>query len=417
MTKRSIDQIDVLGRRVLMRVDFNVPMLEGKVADDRRLVAALPTIHSVIDRGGRLILISHLGRPAHDRPDPDLSLQPIAARLSHLLGLDVGFVPDCIGPVALSMARQLQNGQVLLLENLRFHEGEKMGDPGFAHHLAQLGEVYCNNAFATAHRPHASMLALPRAMAQAPRVAGFLLCNELRYLSKVFQTPARPLLAIVGGTANAEKFNLLAQLLDRLDIVLIAGEMAQPILAAERKSIGKSMLSRELIAAADDLLHAASRRRARMMIPVDHLCAGEISPAAQTTVSKEFIAPGYLGLDIGPRTINLYSELIEHAQTIFWYGPMGVAETPPFDVGTKEIALAVTRATLMRHATSVVAGVSTAGALHRYHLGDNVSHISTGGKATLEYLQGQGFASVDSLDDDDTGMYTASSGELIGAGA
>lgn len=399
MAKKTIADVDVQGKRVLMRVDFNVPLENGTITDDRRIRMALETIRSVIDRGGRLILMSHLGRPEGTGVESKFSLKPAAERLSELLGQPVPLAEDCIGEPPKKLSAALKDGGVMMLENLRFHKAEKKGDAQFAGEIAALGDIYCNNAFGTCHREHASMVAVPQAMTGKPRVVGFLVAKEIRYLSEAIDTPRRPFVAVLGGAKVSDKILAIENLLTKVDAILVGGAMAYTFLAAEKKSVGKSLVEDDRIADARRIIDAAAKSPAKLMLPVDHICGQELSPNTVTAISREVIPDGWMGLDIGPRTVTLYAELIEHAKTVIWNGPMGAFETQPFDVGTKEIALAVTRATLLHGATTIIGGGDSAAALEKFRLSDNVTHVSTGGGASLEMLEGKAFKSVELLDD------------------
>ncbi len=399
MAKKTIADVDVKGKRVLMRVDFNVPLENGRITDDRRIRMALETIRSVIDRGGRLILMSHLGRPEGTGFEAKFSLKPAAERLSEILGKPVPLAGDCIGEEPKKLAAALRDGDVMMLENLRFHKAEKKGDPQFAAQIAALAEIYCNDAFGTCHRDDASMVAVPQAMAGKPRVSGFLVEKEIRYLSEAIEHPRRPFVAVLGGAKVSDKILAIENLLTRVDAILVGGAMAYTFLAAEHKSVGRSLVEDDRIKDARRIIDAAAKSPAKLMLPVDHICGQEISHNTLTVISKEVIPDGWMGLDIGPRTVTLYASLIEHARTVIWNGPMGAFEVPPFDVGTKEIALAVTRATLLHEATTIIGGGDSAAALEQFKLADNVTHVSTGGGASLEMLEGKKFNSVELLDD------------------
>lgn len=397
--KRTIAEVDVRGKRVLMRVDFNVPVRDGQILDDLRLVAVLESIRNVISRGGRLVLLSHLGRPG-GHVDPELSLRPCAVRLGELLGQHIHFHPGGVDENLRRAVRHLNDGDVLMAENLRFHEGEALGDEHFIKPLAEVGDIYCNEAFGTAHRKHASMLALPRLMGNRPRVAGLLMSRELRYLRSVLEQPRRPLMLVLGGVRVADRMGMILHLLDRVDMILIGGAMAYPFLAAEHKSVGNSVMDREQLAAARHVLHEAGRSRAVLTLPHDHVCGKDLSSTTLTSIHGETIPAGWIGLDIGPRTVVRYTDLIRQAGMVFWTGPMGVAEIEPFDVGTKEIALALVHATLIGEAVTLAGGAATHMALRRFGLQHQFSHLTTGGTATLALLEGQPFPCVELLDDE-----------------
>jgi len=360
---------------------------------------ALESIKSVVDRGGRLILISHLGRPEGTGHEPALSLKPCADRLGELLGKPVAFAEDCIGDAASSAAAALTDGDVVLLENLRFHKAEKKGDAAFAAQLAQLADVYCNDAFGTAHRDDASMTAVPQAMAGKPRVAGFLLQKEIQYLSEAIGNPQRPFVAILGGAKVSDKIDAITNLLHKVDTILIGGAMTYTFLEAQGKSIGNSLVENGHVTDARKMLDTAGKNAAHLKLPLDHVCAKTLSSNAPTEVHDEIVPEGMLGLDIGPKTINDYSQIIESAKTVVWNGPMGAFETKPFDIGTRAIAESLTHATERNGATTIVGGGDSAAAIDEFGMADKVSHVSTGGGASLEMLEGKSFNSVAQLDD------------------
>jgi len=400
MAKKTIADVDVTGKRVLMRVDFNVPLRDGRITDDRRIRAAVASIKSVTDRGGRVILISHLGRPKGQGPEPELSLKPAADRLSELLGQPVALAPDCIGEQVTALVNQLADGDVLVLENLRFYKQEKSGDPAFAKQLADLADIYCNNAFGTCHRADASMVAVPEAMGAKgqPKVAGFLVEKEIRYLAQAIAHPARPFVAILGGAKVSDKIGAIAHLLDKVDTILIGGAMAYTFMLAQNKPVGKSLVEHNRVKDALAILEEAEGSKAELLLPVDHVCGQTLSSITKTQISEGAIPDGYMGLDIGPRTISLYAKYLTGAKTIVWNGPMGAFETDPFDVGTQQIAQTIADVTEAHGATSIIGGGDSAAAIDQFGLADRVSHISTGGGASLEMLEGNRLASVDLLD-------------------
>ncbi len=394
MPKRSIAGLDVKNRAVLMRVDFNVPLDdEQKITDDLRIRMALPTIESVLSRGGKLILMSHLGRPKGKGAEPKYSLQPVAKRLGELLKRPVEFAPDAIGEQARTKAAALQPGDVLLLENLRFHAGEQAGDTEFARALASLGDLYCNDAFGTCHRADASMVAVPRAMGNKPKVMGFLLAKELQYLLETLAHPARPFLAILGGAKVSDKIDVIRNLLSICDRVLIGGAMAYTFSLAQGGKVGKSLVEPDKIELARELLDASADK---LMLPVDTHCGDAFSSDCQKqVVAAGQIPDGYEGLDIGPQTARLFAEAIRTAKTVIWNGPMGVFEMPPFDAGTRAVAQAVADS----DATSIIGGGDSAAAIQQFGLADRVTHVSTGGGASLELMEGKRFEAVALLDD------------------
>ena len=398
MTRQSIADVEVHGRKVLLRMDLNVPIEEDQVLDDTNLRLALPTIRNILDRGGRLIIIAHLGLPEGHGYEADLTLKPCARRLSELLHRPVPLAPDCIGPVVREMVERLNNGDVLMLENLRFHEEEILNSEPFARELAALGDVYCNEALGVSHRRHGSIDALPRLMATCPRVAGLQLWRELLALKSICQHPLRPAVLVIGGRRMEDKIPAVVGLRDRVDTVLIGGEIALSFLAAERKSIGRTEIEPRFIMEAQHALEAAVCSHARVMLPEDHVCAKEISAMADSHVFPEVIPEGWLGMDIGPRTVVAYAEVIRHARTVFWTGPMGAWETKPFDVGTKMVALATAHAALINHAQVVAAGGSLRLALERFGLERSMTHVTAGGAATLALLQGKPLPGISVLD-------------------
>jgi phosphoglycerate kinase len=412
MAKKTIADVAVAGKRVLMRVDFNVPLQEGRITDDRRVRMAMESIRSVVDRGGRLVLMSHLGRPKGAGYEAEFSLKPVAERLGELLGKPVGFSPDCVGEQAKEMAMGLKDGEVLLLENLRFHKAEQKGDAAFAEGLASLGEVYCNDAFGTCHREDASMVAVPRAIGGrwgagpgarggggGPKVSGFLVEKEIRYLSEAIRNPKRPFMAILGGAKVSDKIGAIRNLLKQVDVILIGGAMAYTFMLAQRKPVGRSLVEPDRVRDALEILAEAGRSKAKLMLPVDTVCGQELSSSTKTLVAEGAIPDGYEGLDIGPRTQAEYAAQVGRAKTIVWNGPLGAFETKPFDVGTRAVAQAIARATRENGAISIIGGGDSAAAIEEFGLADQVSHVSTGGGASLEMLEGKSFASVELLDE------------------
>jgi phosphoglycerate kinase len=391
---KTVADIDVRGKRVLMRVDFNVPLENSEITDDRRITQALPTIRNVIDRGGRLILMSHLGRPKGG-PEPKYSLRPVASRLSELLGKDVKFASDCIGAEVQSLAESLRDGDVLLLENLRFHKEEEKNDPNFARQLAQLGDVYINDAFGTAHREHASTFGVPQAMQAKPRAIGFLIQKELKFLGGAISDPQRPFVAILGGAKVSDKIDVIQQLLGKADTLLIGGAMAYTFFLAQEKQVGQSLVERDKVELAASLLQQAGNK---LRLPVDTVIADSIDSDDTTVVDAGTIPPDKSGFDIGPVTCRNYRDTISTAKTIIWNGPMGVFEKEPFEDGTQEIAEAVADATQRNGAISIIGGGDSAAAIEKLGLADRVTHVSTGGGASLEFLEKGHFTTLDILD-------------------
>jgi len=400
MPKKNIADVDVTGRRVLMRVDFNVPLDESqRVTDDRRIRMALPSIQSVLDRGGRLVLMSHFGRPAGAGVEPEFSLRPVAERLGELLEQPVAFTGQTVGPDVQAKADALADGDVLLLENLRFHPGEKTGDPEFARQLAELGDIYCNDAFGTCHRNHASMVAVPQAMAGRPRVVGFLVQREIQYLSDALREPEHPFVVVLGGKKVSDKIQVIDNLVNRCDRILIGGAMAYAFAAAQGGRIGNSFVGTnedersESIETARKALQTAGEK---LMLPADTNCGDEFSSECNTRVfNAGDIDDGWEGLDIGPRTAEAFANEVRSAKLVIWNGPMGVFEMPPFDAGTRAVAEAIAESS----ATSIIGGGDSAAAIEAFGLADKVTHVSTGGGASLEMLEGKEFASVKLLDE------------------
>lgn len=399
MAKKTIADVDVTGRPVLMRVDFNVPMKDGRIVDDRRIRMAMASISSVVDRGGRLILISHLGRPRGGGVEREFSLRPVCDRLGDLLGRRVAFADDGVGPNIAGVVAGLGDGDVLLLENLRFHKQERDGDADFARKIAGLAQVYCNDAFGTAHRQDASMVAVPLAMAGKPRVTGFLLEKEIEYLSQAIIEPVRPFVAILGGAKVSDKIGAIRNLLGKVDTILIGGAMAYTLMLAAGKAVGNSMVEPDRIDEAGQILSAARQNTAQLVTPIDHVCGQALDSQTRTKVFGGQIEGDWLGLDIGPGTASRYEGVIEAAGTIVWNGPMGAFETPPFDAGTRAVALAMAKATRQNGATSIVGGGDSAAAIEQFDLAGQVTHVSTGGGASLAMLEGKCLASVELLDE------------------
>ncbi len=396
MAKKTIADVDVAGKTVLIRVDFNVPLDDQQqITDDRRVSAALPSIKSVLDRGGRVILMSHLGRPTGDGDpgDAKYSLKPAAVRLGEVLGQDVAFATDTVGEDAKAKAAALADGGVLVLENLRFNKGEKKGDAEFGAELASLADIYCNDAFGTCHRKDASMVAVPEAMSGKPKVVGFLVAKEIKYLSDAIANPGRPFVAILGGAKVSDKIKVISNLLDICDKILIGGAMAYTFSLAQGGSVGGSLVEKDKVDLAKELLEKGGDK---LMLPVDTHCGDDFnSDCNKQVVAAGQIADGFEGLDIGPDTAKLYAEAVRDAKTVVWNGPMGVFEMPPFDAGTKAVAQAIADSDAM----SIIGGGDSAAAVQQLGFADQVSHVSTGGGASLAMLEGQAFAAVDLLDE------------------
>ncbi len=386
--------MDVAGKAVLVRVDFNVPLDDRQnVTDDRRIRMALPSIESVLDRGGRLILMSHLGRPKIGEDNAKFSLAPAAEKLGELISAKVIFAADTVGEDAKAKAAALTDGQVLVLENLRFNAGEKKGDDQFAGQLAEMADVYCNDAFGTCHRTDASMVAVPRAMGDKPKVVGFLVAKEIKYLADVVANPQRPFVAILGGAKVSDKISVIENLLGICDKVLIGGAMAYTFSLARGGKVGGSLVEPDKVELASRLLASGGEK---LVLPVDTHCGDAFSAEAnKKIVPAGEIPDGFQGLDIGPKTAEIYAELVRGAKTVVWNGPMGVFEIPPFDEGTKAVAQAIADGS----GTSIIGGGDSAAAIGQLGFADRVSHVSTGGGASLAMLEGKKFEAVELLDE------------------
>ena len=393
MAKKTIASVDVQGKAVLIRVDFNVPLDEnGKITDDRRIRMALPTITSVLERGGKVILMSHLGRPK-DAPDAKFTLKPAADRLAELIPNKVVFATDTVGDDAKAKVAALQSGEVVVLENLRFQPGEKKGDPEFAKQLAAFADVYVNDAFGTCHRTDASMVAVPEAMAGKPKVCGFLVEKEIKYLTDTISNPARPFVAILGGAKVSDKIMVIKNLLGICDKVLIGGAMAYTFSLAQGGKVGKSLVEPDKVDLAKELLAEGGDK---LVLPIDtHAGDAFSADCNKQIVAAGEIADDYEGLDIGPKTAELYCSIVKGAKTVVWNGPMGVCEMPPFDEGTKAVAQAIAES----DAVSIIGGGDSAAAIQKLGFADKVTHVSTGGGASLAMLEGKKFAAVDLLDE------------------
>ena len=383
ITKQTIDQVDLQGKRVIIRVDFNVPLDESlKITDDSRIRAVIPTINHVADEGGSVILCSHLGRP-QGTACQELSLAPVAKRLKRLLGRDVTFAPDCVGPTVKNLARQLQPGDILLLENLRFHPGEEANDDVFASELASLGDVFINDAFGTAHRSHASTAGIPSFIKTS--AAGYLMKREVEYLEGAVENPIRPFVALLGGAKVSGKIGVIKNLEKKVDKVIIGGGMAFTFLKAMNLEIGRSLVEDAMLDFAKVVYERAIQEKIKFYLPVDCVVAASLDPGAETKVVPiQEIPEGWYGMDIGPASVRLFSEAIENAKTILWNGPMGMFERDAFARGTQAMAHAVANA----YALTIVGGGSTALAIHRAGETESMSFISTGGGAALKLLEG-----------------------------
>ncbi|MFM7134367.1 MAG: phosphoglycerate kinase [Planctomycetota bacterium] len=405
MSKKRIDQIEVSGKRVFVRVDFNVPMEGGRITDDRRIRASLPTIRSVLARGGRAILASHLGRPEGKGYEAEYSLAPVAARLAELLGADAphGVLFPSNDPTddaaAAAVAAMPERG-VVLLDNLRFAKGEKKGDAAFAEKLARLGDLYVNDAFGTSHRADASMHALPMAMRArgCACVAGFLLAAELEYLYARIASAGRPFTAILGGAKVSDKILAIENLMTKVDRIVVGGAMAYTFLRAQGVATGSSRVEADRVDLAGELLGKAKARGCAFLLPSDHVCATKFEANAPTTIVTGAIPDGLMGLDIGPATREAFATAVRESRTVVWNGPMGVFEMPPFDAGTRAVAQACADATA-KGAVTIAGGGDTAAAVEELGFAERFSHVSTGGGASLEVLEGKHLVCLDALDE------------------
>jgi len=386
MALRTLDDLPLptlRGQRVLVRVDFNVPLAGGEVADDSRLREALPTLQELIAAGARLVLASHCGRPKGE-PDPALSLRPVAARLEKLLGRPVRFAPDCIGEAAAAVTSSLGDGEVSMLENLRFHRGEKADDPAFAAALAAHAEAYVNDAFGTAHRAHASVVGVPRLLER--KAAGRLLVREVEALGRLLGEVERPFAGILGGAKISGKIDTLTNLLPRLDVLLLGGGMANTFLAARGLEMGRSLVEEDRLETARQILTAAEAANTRVILPVDLVVTDDLEHASGAETADVAAVPaGRMAVDVGPRTRERFAAEIARARTLFWNGPLGVFETPPFDAGTTAVAESLGRCA----GFTVVGGGETVAAVKRAGVASRLSHVSTGGGASLELLAGK----------------------------
>lgn len=394
MEKIGIDQLDLKAKRVLIRVDFNVPLNASlQITDDTRIRASLPTISYAIGQGAKVILLSHLGRPK-GKVVPEMSLNPVASRLAELLGKGVKMAKDCIGEEVKAEIGRMREGEVLLLENCRFHQGDEENDEVFSRALAGLADLYVNDAFGTAHRAHASTVGVTRFLPVS--AAGFLMQKEIQYLGKVVSNPDRPFIAILGGAKVSDKIGVIKNLMGKVDTLLIGGAMAYTFEKAQGLSTGSSLVEEEKVGLAKELLDQAASRKVRLLLPLDHVVAEAAEPGAKTqTVGRGEIPAGWKGLDVGPRTIEAYSREIQTAKTILWNGPLGVFEVEPFSRGTLAIAQAIASSS----AVSVIGGGDSVAAVSQAKVADKISHISTGGGASLEFLEGIELPGIAALTD------------------
>jgi phosphoglycerate kinase len=395
MAKKTLaDLPDLKGKRVLVRVDFNVPLdAAGHITNDRRIRAALPTLKALLDRGAAVVVMSHLGRPKGDpKKDAPFRMDNAAKRLGELLGRPVRKVDEVVGPKVAEAVKGLKPGEVLVLENLRFHPGEQAGDAAFAGQLAALGDAYVNDAFGTCHRKDASMVAVPAAMKGKPRVVGTLVAKELEVLDKLLSSPARPFVAVLGGGKVSDKIGFIKALLTQVDRVLIGGAMSYTFMKAEGKGVGASRLEADKLDLAGQLLALG---QGRITLPADHLVVQKIDAPQTARVVEGDIPDGWVGVDIGPKTIALYAETVKDAGTVVWNGPLGKFEDEPYSKGTRAMAEALAGS----KATTIVGGGETAEAVEEFGLAEKMTHVSTGGGAFLEYVEGTPFAALAEIDD------------------
>ena len=386
---KTIDQLNVKGKRILLRVDYNVPLREdGGVANNQRIVATLPTLRSILDRGGRAVLLSHLGRPKPGL-ESTLSLRPVARELSLALGREVQFIDQTVGPMAVAATKALRDGEVLLLENVRFFAGEEAGDPEFAAQLAELGDAYVNDAFGTAHRAHASTAVIASSF-KGRAAFGMVMANEIKNVDRVLASPERPAVAVVGGSKVSSKIIILERLLDRVDALLIGGGMAFTFLKAQGAEVGSSLVEDEHLETARQIMNSAQEKGVEIHLPSDVVAADRFAPDAKTlVVASNAIPKDWMGLDIGPETIAAYAGVVGRAKTLLWNGPMGVFEMDAFAAGTRDLGEAIARATESGRLFSLVGGGDSVAAVEQFELSDRVSYVSTGGGAMLEYLEGR----------------------------
>lgn len=390
LTKKSVEDINVTGKRVLVRCDFNVPMEDGRITDDNRIVGALPTIKYLLAHNARVILCSHMGRPKGEF-NPKYTLAPVAKRLSELLGKDVTLAADVVGPDAQSKAAALKDGEVLLLENVRFHKEEEKNDPAFAKQLASLAEIYVNDAFGTAHRAHASTAGVADYL---PAVCGYLIEKEISVMGGALNNPTRPFVAILGGAKVADKLKVIENLLTKVDTLIIGGGMAYTFLAAQGKGIGTSLYDAEKLDYCKDMLKKAEEKGVKILLPIDNRVADHFGEdAVPEVVASDAIPDDREGMDIGPKTEELYAEAVKGAKTVFWNGPMGVFEFDNFAHGTQAIAEAVAEA----DCTSIIGGGDSVAAVNKFNLADKMSWISTGGGASMELVEGKALPGVEAL--------------------
>ena len=394
LNKKTVKDIDVKGKKVLVRCDFNVKMEDGVITSDKRIVASLPTIQYLLDNGAKLILCSHLGRPKGEFK-PEFSLSPVAARLSELLGRPVKMAKDVVGESAQALAADLQEGEVLLLENVRFHAEETKNDPAFAKKLASLAEIYVNDAFGSAHRAHASTTGVADYL---PAVCGFLIQKELEYIGGALENPKRPLVAILGGAKVSDKIGVITNLMEKVDTLIVGGGMAYTFFAALGHTVGTSLLEADKIDLAKEMMEKAKAKGVNFLIPIDNIVGKEYKADTEyMVVDSDDIPDGWMGLDIGPKSTELFANAVKDAGTVIWNGPMGVSEWEHFANGTIGVATAIAES----NAISIIGGGDSAAAIQKLGFADKMSHISTGGGASLEFLEGKELPGVAALNDKD----------------
>ncbi len=393
MNKKTVKDVDVKNKCVIVRVDFNVPLDENlNITDDSRIKGALPTIRYLIDNDAKIILMSHLGRPKGKVKDK-LRLTPVAKRLGKLLGKEVKKLDDCVGDDVIKAVSAMQPKDVILLENLRFHPEEEANYPGFAKQLASIADTYINDAFGTCHRAHASTEGITKYL---PSAAGFLVGKEIDYFEKATKNPDKPYVAILGGAKVSGKIDVITNLMDKVDAILIGGAMAYTFLKSEGVDIGNSKLEADKVDLAKEILESAKSKNVKILLPSDHIVADKIDAAAKTETTKDNVVPeGKIGLDIGPKTVKEFKEVLKGAKTVVWNGPVGFFELKPFSHGTEELARFLANAKL----TTIIGGGDTAAAINELGLGEEMSHISTGGGASLEYLEGKTLPGIAALED------------------
>jgi len=390
--KRTLKDMDISGKRVLMRADFNVPLdKNGTITDDSRIRAALPSINYILENGAKLVLMSHLGRPKGE-VKTEFCLNPVAEKLSSLLDREVKKLDDCVGEDVEEAVQDMNDGDIILLENLRFHSEEKKNDPAFAKHLASLGDIFIEDAFGTCHRAHASTVGVTEYL---PSAAGFLVEKEIEYFEKVTKNPDKPFCLILGGAKVSDKIPLIENMLDKIDYLLIGGAMAYTFLKSRHKGIGASRCEDGLLDTVSRIFKSASEKKVSIFLPCDHIVAKEIKPDAEVKTVDENIPDNWIGLDIGPKTVRNYEEVLKEAKTIVWNGPVGLFEMAPFSGGTRALAEFISKL----DATTVIGGGDTASAVNQLNLGNKMSHMSTGGGASLEYLEGKELPGIAALND------------------